>query len=299
MIGDPTEIERPQAWKTAYVGTLKDGKTKDFWVLLLATPYRGRAIPCGLLTYSSRTIAAGLSSCNLNHVRAFAELKYLLGERPLVLDREFSYFELLLHRVEEGVNFVIQLNQGSHPPKFWDADGKEVVLSLSPGEKVIHLAVWYKGKVCVNLIGVWKKGLAEPLWVMSNFEPERAWQMYLSRMKIEETFRDLKGLLGMTRLMNKWQENMEKMMALLLLVYVIALLVGENLPDRLYGLSPHPQERVDLVPHKMGQKWCRYSGLFIFLKQKWRLPTREWRTIINCALQSFAAIVHPPVPTHV
>ncbi|BAJ62893.1 putative transposase for insertion sequence element [Anaerolinea thermophila UNI-1] len=299
VMGDPTEIERPQARKTEYVGTLKDGKTKGFWMLLLATPYRGRAIPCGLLTYSSRTIGAGLSSRNLNHVRAFAELKDLLGERPLVLDREFSYLELLLHLVEEGVNFVFRLNQGSHPPKFWDADGKEVVLSLSPGEKVSHSALWYKGKVCVNLIGVWKKGLAEPLWVMTNLEPERAWQIYLSRMKIEQTFRDLKGLLGMTRLMNKRQENMEKMLALLLLVYAIALLVGENLRDRLYGLPTHPQERVDLVPHQIGKKWRRYSGLFILLNQKRRLPTREWQAIINCALQSFAAIVHPPVPTHV
>ena len=47
VIGDPTEIERPQAWKTAYVGTLKDGKTKGFWAMVRATPYRGRAIPCG------------------------------------------------------------------------------------------------------------------------------------------------------------------------------------------------------------------------------------------------------------
>jgi hypothetical protein len=54
VIGDPTEIERPQAWKTAYVGTLKDGKTKGFWALVLATPYRGRAIPCGFVTYSSK-----------------------------------------------------------------------------------------------------------------------------------------------------------------------------------------------------------------------------------------------------
>ena len=57
VIGDPTEIARPQAWKTEYVGTLKDGKTKGYWAMVLATPYRGRAIPCGLITYSSKTIA--------------------------------------------------------------------------------------------------------------------------------------------------------------------------------------------------------------------------------------------------
>ena len=43
VIGDPTEVPRPQAWKTPYVGTLKDGKTKGFWLLMLATPFRGRA----------------------------------------------------------------------------------------------------------------------------------------------------------------------------------------------------------------------------------------------------------------
>jgi hypothetical protein len=33
VIGDPTEIERSHAHKTDYVGTLKDGKTKGFWML--------------------------------------------------------------------------------------------------------------------------------------------------------------------------------------------------------------------------------------------------------------------------
>jgi len=138
VIGDPTEIERPQAYKTEYVGTLKDGKTKGFWALLLATPYRGRAIPCGLVTYASKTIAIDLDSRNLNHFRALAGLKDLLGERPLVLDREFSYLELLKRLTEEQVNFVIRLNTGSHPPKFWDTEGREVALTISPGETVIH-----------------------------------------------------------------------------------------------------------------------------------------------------------------
>jgi len=71
VIGDPTEIERPQAWRTAYVGKLKDGKTRGFWALILATPYRGRAIPCGVITYSSKTIAQNADSRNLNHFRAF------------------------------------------------------------------------------------------------------------------------------------------------------------------------------------------------------------------------------------
>lgn len=184
VIGNPTKIERQQARKTTYVGTLQDGKVKGvtvpklvnltdnrhiwlsgtlaipqiwrfqristkfgtitakgFWVLLLGTPYRGRAIQRGFVTCSSKTIAASLGSRNLNRLRVFAGLKDLLGERPLVLDREFSYLELLLDLAAEGVNFVVHLNLGSQPPKFWDADGKAVVLTVSSGEMVIHQRV--------------------------------------------------------------------------------------------------------------------------------------------------------------
>ena len=37
VIGDPTEMPRPQAKKTEYVGTLSDGESKGYWLMLLAT----------------------------------------------------------------------------------------------------------------------------------------------------------------------------------------------------------------------------------------------------------------------
>jgi hypothetical protein len=306
VIGDPTEIERPQAWKTAYVGTLKDGKTKGFWALVLATPYRGRAIPCGLITYSSKTIATQQDSRNLNHFRALEGLKDLLGERPLVLDREFSYLELLLNLVVEQVNFVIRLNLGSHAPKFWDSDRREVALTISPGETVVHNRVWYKGEVCLNLIGTWGKGFKDPLWIMTNLDTKEGQRIYFCRMKIEESFRDLKSLLGMTRLMNKQQECMEKMLALLFIVFAIGLLVGEGLRDHLYGEIIEEQEVVpekERIPgspfRKKGKKWKRYSGLFILLKQKWSVSASEWQVLVTTALTSFISLVQHPVPTHV
>jgi len=306
VIGDPTEIERPQARKTSYVGTLKDGKTKGFWALMLATPYRGRAIPCGLVTYSSKTIATQADSRNLNHFRAFEEMKDLLGERPLVLDREFSYLELLLNLMEERVNFVIRLKLGSNPPKFWDADGQEVALTISPGETVIHNQVWYKGQACLNLVGMWKKGFSEPMWVMTNLDAKEGQRIYFARMKIEESFRDLKSLLGMTKLMNKQQTYMEKMLALLLLVFAIGLLVGEGIRDHLYGENIAENEPVldkDRIPgsagRKKGKKWRLYSGLFVLLKQKWTISPVVRRSILEAALVAFLSLVQHPVLSHV
>jgi hypothetical protein len=106
-------------------------------------------------------------------------------------------------------------------------------------------------------------------------------------MKIEETYRDLKSLLGLTKLMNKQQVYMEKMVSLLFLTFTIGLLVGEELRDLLYGeLIPeeeqvNDQERIPGSPSlKKGKKWKRYSGLFVLLKQKWTLS--ELRKLLFC-----------------
>lgn len=306
VIGDPTEIERPHAWKTEYVGKLKDGKTRGFWALILATPYRGRAIPCGMVTYSSKTIGQGLDSRNLNHFRAFDGLKDMLGGRPLVLDREFSYLELMLNLMEEHINWVIRLNLRAHPPKFYDGEGKEVALTISPGETAVLNKIWYMGKVLVNVIGVWKTGLAEPMWIMTNLEAKHGLQIYYARMKIEQTYRDCKSLLGLTKLMNKQQVYMEKMVALLLLTFTIGLLVGEELRDLLYG-EPitddelvEDEERIPGSPSlKKGKKWKRYSGLFVLLKQKWTLSDQQKTLVLQAALATFRSLVYPNVRSFV
>jgi hypothetical protein len=49
VIGDPTEMPRPQAKKTDYVGTLSDGHTSGYWLMFLSTAFHGRSIPCGFL----------------------------------------------------------------------------------------------------------------------------------------------------------------------------------------------------------------------------------------------------------
>lgn len=81
VIGDPTEMERYKAPKTPYVGTLKDGKTAGYWLLVLSTPFRGRSLPCSFVVYSSRTIGDQCTSRNQEHFRCFDEVKQLLGDR--------------------------------------------------------------------------------------------------------------------------------------------------------------------------------------------------------------------------
>jgi hypothetical protein len=187
VIGDPTEMPRHKAPKTDYVGKLKDGETPGYWLLALSTPFRGRALPFSFITYSSRTIGEQLTSRNQEHYRCFEGVKQLLGERPLVLDREFSYEQLLERLYIEQIQFVIRLNLGDQyrQPRLIDADG----------ETLMRRNVYYLGTVKVNLIGHWRKSLSKPLWIMTSLEPKRGLEIYQQRMKIEQTFKDCKDLL--------------------------------------------------------------------------------------------------------
>jgi hypothetical protein len=288
VLGDVTEIERPQARSTSYVGVLKDGKTRGFWMLLLGTPYRGRALPFGFVCYSSRTLEEEASSRNLEHRRCLRQVKELIGGKILVLDREFSYEVLMQALVEEGIAFVIRLNLGRQQPILLDDEDRRVKLHVTRGKQVSYQGLRYKGKVQVNVAGIWRKGLKEPLWVITNLDPEEGLSIYRQRMKIEESFKDLKSLLCMDKVMNKRQENMEKMLALVMIAYSIGLMLGEAVRDRLYGPPNRPKKDAG---NQRSAKWCSYSGLFVLLKHKITLANHEIRRLAADVLQAFKLLV--------
>jgi hypothetical protein len=126
-------------------------------------------------------------------MRAIETLKDIVGDRPVVMDREFSCLGFLQDLEAAQVSFVLRLNQGTHP-KFQDSEG----------QKAVDRDVGYKGWSAFG------SGVTPNPW-----EPEEALRMYLQRMKIDATFRDLKDLPGWERRMNRSQESMEKMVALL------------------------------------------------------------------------------------
>ena len=136
VIGDVTEMLRRQAKKTEYVGKLSDGKTSGYGLLFLAAPYRGRAIPCPLVSYSLQTIQAEASSRNRDPFQALAQIKPLLGDKPLVLDREFSDWERMQALQTEQIHLVIRFKVGAN---VYVPEGQLVSLSVRKGEpRMIH-----------------------------------------------------------------------------------------------------------------------------------------------------------------
>jgi hypothetical protein len=301
VIGDPTEIERPHADKTGYVGTLMDGQTKGFWMLTLATPLRGRAIPFHFLTYSSRTFEDQPSSRNLEHFKAILDIQQLIGDRPIVFDREFSYRELLNSLVDANVKFVIRLNMGSNPPHFYyDAEQKQRLrLLIAPINKPkIYRQVYYMGSVCLNVIGIWHYGFSQPMWIMTNMEPEAGLALYKQRMKIEICFRDLKSLLNIDKVMNKSQQYLDKMLAMVMLAYAICLLVGEAIRDVQYAhIDPFEVDLLTVPVCEKTSRWHLFSGPFLLLKQRYRLNRKILRQIAQVALEIFTHLIYANVRT--
>jgi len=280
VIGDATDIPRPQAKRTPYVGRLKDGR-RGFWLFVLSFPYKGRAIPFSFSLCSSKTIEDEAGSRSMEHRKLFRSVKHMIGQKVLVLDREFSYGSLLEALSLEGIKFVIRLRIGSKPPGIFGPSGERVPLSVPVGGDVCYLGVHYQGKVKVNLAGRWKEGLNEPLWVVTNIEPKEALKVYEKRMKIEELFRDLKSLLGLEKVMSRTLENLEKTLALVLLAYGLALIAGELLR----GKVPDPDLR------------GLYSGPFLLLKGGCHLVEGLRREFESALSELFRACVGHHVPT--
>ena len=134
------------------------------------------------------------------------------------------------------------------------------------------------------MIGHWQHGFGQPLWLITDLQPELALGLYQQRMKIEESFRDLKNLLGLDRIMNQRRDYLEQVLALVMIAYAIGLLLGETLREQLFDTT-HSKHRL-------------YSGLFLLLEHRPRLSRHIAQRIASTALLAFTGLVSAPVRTH-
>jgi hypothetical protein len=117
--------------------------------------------------------------------------------------------------------------------------------------------------------------------VFSNLEPEKAPEIYRSRMKMEPSFRDLKGLLGLENGMSKKLER-----------------PGEVDCFYAFGLCGGPADRETIRDEVYrGKKHQACLGLSILLRRRLRLRLRQFLRLIRLAPDRFRTIVQGPVPS--
>jgi hypothetical protein len=203
--------------------------------------------------------------------------------------------------VEEGVHFVIRLNMGANPPLFYyDAEQKRPLrLLIAPINKPqFYRQVYYMGAVCLNIVGIWRYGFKEPMWIMTNMEPEAGLALYDQRMKIEICFRDLKSLLHIDKVMNKSQGYLDKMLAMVMLAYAVCVIVGEAIRDAQFAqVKPDDLNLLNIPAVEKSSRWYLFSGPFLLLKQRYCLGGHILKRIVAAALQIFSHLIYAYVRT--
>jgi len=119
--------------------------------------------------------------------------------------------------------------------------------------------------VKVNLMGVYRKGIPSPLWVMTNLDPQKGMKIYQKRMQFDGIFWDLIDLLRLKKLMNKSQRNLEKMIALTKIAYVVGASFGEAVRDVPYRKMFPDQVQFTLLDGSYQTVQQKVNGTFILV----------------------------------
>ena len=233
LLLDLTEMTRKNAKKTGYVGYLKDGITRGYNILTISVPYNGRSKVIFADVISSALIEASESGKWKLIQNSLEPVLHLLRSKTIAIDREFCNEEMINFFRGHGIHYAIRLklHAGRWTITITNRNGKRINLSVKRGSRKNWHSVYYKGKIKVNIAAEWQYGMAEPMYIVTDCEPSKGLKYYKIRMKIEESFKDIKDKLGFTKLMNKKLENLVKLILIGLLAYNILMLIGEKLRE--------------------------------------------------------------------
>ncbi len=269
---DFTEMVRKGANKTNYVGYLKDGKTHGYNILALSVPFKGRSKVIFADIISSSTI----DQTNIGKWKflqnALQPLFDLLCNKIIIADRELSNEEMIKFFTTRQIHYAIRLkvNSGRHTVNITDKKYRKIDISITRGSKKNWKEVYYKGNVKVNIAAEWQSNMHEALYVITNCEPCEGLKYYKKRMKIEESFKDIKDKLGFTKLMNKTVNNLHKLLLIGLIAYNLLILIGEIVRNQVLS----KRERL------------KFSGLHVLLNMIYSYTRHKLRKAI-CQVQFY------------
>ena len=198
--------------------------------LMLAIPFRGRAIP---LLWQIAPWKDLKDSQNKIEKRLLARLLNLLPENRRVIllaDRGFGRAAFIQFLLQKKILFSVRVRADV---KVKTKKGR-VILLRKFYLKVNHpywltkIAYRNDGLVKgVNLAAIVAEGSDDPWFLVTNLrKPETAITRYESRFQIEEWFRDLKHELGITGLRTKNLKRVRRIMLVSCVAYGLAMLIG-------------------------------------------------------------------------
>lgn len=218
----------------AVVPVLVDLTYLQPYAFLVASVNRGgRALPIGWHVFRRDLVGEAVDSQNQLIDRLLAQV---LNRIPstlttvVVADREFARASFLRHVQRLGRDFVVRVDRETwvHHATYTGPMG---ALAHAPGMHKRWLpqsAYGQTERVPINLLVVWRRGYAEP-WLLATSldDPDLAFKLYRSRMKIEHGFRDWKTHLRLRGTLQAQNvEYVKGLMLVLALLYWFISLCG-------------------------------------------------------------------------
>jgi hypothetical protein len=193
----------------------------------------GRALPIGWHAFRRDLVGEAVNSENQIIDRLVAEVLARIPQTltaVIVADREFARATFLRALQRQKRDFVVRVDRETwvHHASYVGPMGK---LTLAPGMHIRWLSQSEYGqseRLPINLLVVWKRGYAEP-WLLATSlaDPQLAFSLYRSRMKIEHGFRDWKTHLRLKNTLRAQNVAFVKgLMTVLALLYWFIALCG-------------------------------------------------------------------------
>jgi len=206
--------------------------TEELAVLAAALACRGRAVPLCLWAFERRKL---LRSQNTLTHELLAHLKALLGDFVLVADRGFGHAWTLRCCRQLGIDFVLRIRDDVRLYAGQREGLAQDFLPPTDGRRFYPQARYHgQQRLKVNFIAVRHQG-ARWLLVTSLRDFPRAVKLYEQRMQIEETFRDLKSLLGLSRVQVRGVRRLQVLLVALMVVYSFLFWTGVILARSKYA----------------------------------------------------------------
>ena len=197
--------------------------TETLAILAAALACRGRAVPLCMWAFERENL---LRSQNTLTHQMLAHLKGLLGDFILVADRGFGHAWTIRCCRKLGIDFVLRIRDDVRICAAGKSALAKDFLPPGSGRRFYPNALYHATeKLKVNLIAV-RQGEAGWLLVTSLSDFPRAIKLYRQRMQIEETFRDLKSLLGLSRVRVRGVFRLQVLLVALMAVYSFLFWTG-------------------------------------------------------------------------
>ena len=220
-----------------------------FAALVLAIPYRGRALPLAVEVIPKAFLDQMMTDLEITLVQRFLGwLSADLRSRIVILaDREFAKVELMETIEEAGAFYVIRLRRDARI-RLGTGWVQLQALGVLPGENRLYPSVRYTqehGKELHVAIRRLSAGKAndpdDDTWYLATnwVEPAMAAPWYSLRFKIEEMFKDLKCMLDVAGHQMKEEEGLSRLVAVVGLYYTFVILHGQaqTTPERLRQIT--------------------------------------------------------------